>query len=78
MKCNIVETQSLTGPFITQKKLACYQHPVFARFVLTFDLWLEPAATCLYLRYSASYMKIKLWQYVTFEDEFIKLKSTLP
>ena len=52
-----------------------HQHLVSARFVLTFDLQFDPATICPYLRYSVSYRKIKLWQIITFEDNFMNVKT---
>ena len=50
-------------------------HFLSARFVSAFDLRFEPAATCLYLRYSVSCTKFKVWKIVTKEDNFIKVKN---
>ena len=45
-----------------------------ARFVSAFDLWFEPAVKCFHLRYSLSYTYIKLWQIITYENDFLKVE----
>ena len=50
MKYSIVEIQHLAVSIIAQKKLSYHQHHVSLRFVSSFDLRFEPAATCVYLR----------------------------
>ena len=58
-----------------KKILAYHQHLVSARFVSNFDLRFEPTATCFYLRYSVSYTYIKLWQVITYKDDFMKVEN---
>ena len=67
MKCSIVEIQPLAASYKTQEKFACHQHLVSERFVSTFILRFEPTVTCLYLRFSVSYTKIKLGQVITYD-----------
>ena len=78
MKLINADIFSLNVSFITQSKLACHQYLLLARFVSTFDLRFEPAATYLYLRYSVSITQNKLWQFFTLKTLSRKLKSTLP
>ena len=46
-------------------------------FVWTNNLKIKPAATCIYLRYSVSYLKFvkfKRWQIITYEEYIMKFK----
>ena len=71
---NNVDIWSLNVSFIAQKKLGYYQHLVSARFIKTFGLRFELAAICFNLRYSAQNTYIKLWQLITSENDFMKVK----
>ena len=70
----IVDIYPVNLLYITQTTLACRQYFVFARFVSKYILRFEPAATGLYLPYSVWYTKIRLWQIITDEDDFMKVK----
>ena len=60
--------------YIAQIKLDAISILCLRGLFLTDDVRFEPAATCLYLRYSVSYIKIKFRHFVTYEDDFIKIK----
>ena len=75
MKRIMAGIKPLAVSYLTQTRLACHQQPVYGRFVSTLYLWFEPAATCLHLRYSVSYAKIKLRQTIFYEGEFLKIKT---
>ena len=52
----------------------CHQYLVSARLVSIFPLRFEAAATFLHRRHSVSYTKIKLWQNITYEEDFMLVK----
>ena len=47
-----------------------------ARLGSSFQLQFEHAESCLHLRYSVSYIKIKLLQNISFKGDFNKIKLT--
>ena len=55
-----VDKERLAASYIKQTMLKRHQHLVSTRFVSTFELRLEPVATCFYLRYSVSYIQFEL------------------
>ena len=81
MKLIIVEMLPLTASYKTHK----YRNSLHAISILcvhvffsTFHFRIQPAATCLHLRYLVSYTEIEHWHGITFEDGFLKIKTLLP
>ena len=70
MKHIIVEIWALNMQYTTQTKLACHQHLVSAFFLFKLSI-------CGLISKGQKYTKIKLWKVITYEHDFLIIKTSI-